>query len=98
MFSGNPNGFTTKEINIEKVCPVLMKYVTSNAQDQMEEAKWLIELEFQTIKDMFDPVINKIVELICRQLSQMEQRCMAMFLIGGFSESLYLQYQIRRNL
>ena len=29
-----------------------------------EEAKWLIELEFQTIKDMFDPVINKIVELI----------------------------------
>ncbi|CAJ0755622.1 14735_t:CDS:2 [Entrophospora sp. SA101] len=96
-FSGNPNGFTTKEIDIEKVCPALMKYVTGNARDQMEEAEWLIELEFQVIKDMFDPVVNKIIELIRRQLGQMERRCMAMFLVGGFSESLYLQYQIRRN-
>ncbi|CAH1766441.1 5692_t:CDS:2, partial [Entrophospora sp. SA101] len=80
-FSGNPNGFTTKEIDIEKVCPALMKYVTGNARDQMEEAEWLIELEFQVIKDMFDPVVNKIIELIRRQLGQMERRCMAMFLV-----------------
>ncbi|GES81301.1 hypothetical protein GLOIN_2v1762633 [Rhizophagus clarus] len=96
-FNGNPNEFATKELDIERVCPALMEYVTGHAKEQMEEADWLIELDFLNVKEMFDPVVNKIIELITRQLASTERRCSAMFLVGGFSESQYLQQQIRRQ-
>ncbi|RHZ71894.1 hypothetical protein Glove_249g8 [Diversispora epigaea] len=96
-FNGNPNEYNTKDLDIERVCPALMQYVTGRAKEQMEESEWLIELDFQSVKDMFDPVINKIIELIQRQLASTERRCAAMFLVGGFSESSYLQSQIRRH-
>ncbi|CAG8547937.1 15916_t:CDS:2 [Acaulospora colombiana] len=96
-FNGNPTEFSVKELDIERVCPALVQYVEGHAKEQMEEADWLVEFDFQSVKDMFDPVVNKIIELIQRQLSSTERKCAAMFLVGGFSESLYLQSQIRRH-
>ncbi|CAG8551071.1 1869_t:CDS:2, partial [Dentiscutata erythropus] len=96
-FNGNPNEYTPKELDIERICPALMQYVTGQAKDQMEDAEWLIELDYQTVKDMFDPVVKKIIDLIQRQCASTERRCAAMFLVGGFSESQYLQTQIRRH-
>ncbi|CAG8599144.1 15326_t:CDS:2, partial [Racocetra fulgida] len=96
-FNGNPNEYTPKELDIERICPALMQYVTGQVREQMEEAEWLIDLDFQTVKDMFDPVVKKIIDLIQRQCASTERRYAAMFLVGGFSESQYLQTQIRRQ-
>ncbi|RIB06646.1 hypothetical protein C2G38_2046625 [Gigaspora rosea] len=96
-FNGNPNEYTPKELDIERICPALMQYVTGQAKEQMEESEWLIELDFQTVREMFDPVVKKIIDLIQRQCASTERRCAAMFLVGGFSESQYLQNQIRRH-
>ncbi|CAG8787878.1 1385_t:CDS:1, partial [Acaulospora morrowiae] len=67
------------------------------AKEQMEEAEWIVELDFQSVREMFDPVVNKIIELIRRQLASTERKCSAMFLVGGFSESQYVQSQVRRH-
>ncbi|CAG8681881.1 16539_t:CDS:10, partial [Acaulospora morrowiae] len=41
-FNGNPNEFTTKELDMERVCPALIQYVTGVAKEQMEEAEWIV--------------------------------------------------------
>ncbi|CAG8485693.1 21175_t:CDS:10 [Cetraspora pellucida] len=96
-FNGNSNEYSPKELDIERICPALMQYVTGQARDQIEEADWIIDLDFQTVKDMFDPVVKKIIDLIQRQCASTELKCAAMFLVGGLSENLYLQTQIRRH-
>ncbi|CAG8653044.1 18293_t:CDS:2, partial [Racocetra fulgida] len=96
-FNGNPNEFTDKELDIEKICPALKQYVTGHFRKQMEDDDWIIELDFQTVKDMFDPVINKIIDLIQWQCASNERKLAAMFLIGEFSENRYLETQIRRH-
>ncbi|CAG8612600.1 5873_t:CDS:2, partial [Rhizophagus irregularis] len=58
---------------------------------QMEEAGWILKVDYETVKEMFDPVIDRIINLIDDQLkSSSEKNCSAMFLVGGFSESPYL--------
>ncbi|KAF0416226.1 actin-like ATPase domain-containing protein [Gigaspora margarita] len=96
-FNGNPNEYTPKELDIERICPALIQYVTGQVKEQMEESEWLIELDFQTVKEMFDPVVKKIIEIIQKHCASTERRCAAMSLVGGFSESQYLQDQIRRH-
>ncbi|CAG8462463.1 11503_t:CDS:10 [Dentiscutata heterogama] len=96
-FNGNPNEYSPRELDIERICPALMQYVTGQDKDLMEEAEWFIELDFQAVKDMFDPVVKKIIDLIQRQCASTERRPAAMFLVGVFSENLYLQTQIRRH-
>jgi sugar (pentulose or hexulose) kinase len=46
---------------------------------------------------MFDPVVNKIIRLIHLQLSNAQEECPTMILVGGFSESKYLQKRIREE-
>ncbi|CAG8637376.1 13731_t:CDS:2, partial [Racocetra fulgida] len=96
-FNGNPNVYITKELDIERICPSLMQYVIGQAREQMEEAEWLIYLDFKTVKDMFDSVVKKIIDLIQRHLASTQCRYVAMFLVGDFSESQYLQTQIQRQ-
>ncbi|CAG8734623.1 17703_t:CDS:10, partial [Racocetra persica] len=96
-FNGNPYEYTSKELDIELICPSLMQYVTGKARELMEESEWLIDLDYQTVKDMFDPVLKKIIDLIQRHCISTERRCAAMFLVGDFSEIHYLQSQIRRQ-
>ena len=61
----------------------------------MEDNEWVIEINYETVKSFFDPVIEKIIRLI-HQLNANEP-CSAIFLIGEFSESRYLQSRIRQN-
>ncbi|CAI2182405.1 5621_t:CDS:1, partial [Funneliformis geosporum] len=61
----------------------------------LEISEWYIEIGFEEIKSMFDPVIYRIINLIKGQLGQIENDCSAMFLVGGFSESKYLQARIK---
>ncbi|RIA79239.1 hypothetical protein C1645_841196 [Glomus cerebriforme] len=89
------NDFHSIDLDIERTCPALMKYVTDEIKEEMEEDDWLIEIEFDDILAMFDPVINKILKLIRDQLASTKQRCSAMFMVGGFSESPYLVRRVK---
>jgi tRNA A37 threonylcarbamoyltransferase TsaD len=62
----------------------------------MEETEWVIELKFEDVKRMFDPVVAKVLCLIRSQLNA-SKNCKAMFLVGGFSESKYLQARVMKE-
>ncbi|CAG8497182.1 13058_t:CDS:2 [Racocetra fulgida] len=98
----NPDNFNTIELDLEAQCPSLLKYITGAQRTKLEKNEWLIELEFETVKKMFDPIIEKIIKLINNQLfeftrKQVKHKCKAMFLVGGFSESQYLINRIREQ-
>ncbi len=61
----------------------------------MEKAGWMIRLDFDSVKGMFDPVINRVIKIIGDQLNDSSEKCSAMFLVGGFSESPYLLRKVR---
>lgn len=61
----------------------------------MEDNEWLIELNYETVKSLFDPAIEKIIKLIHKLNA--DETCSAIFLIGEFSESKYLQSRIRES-
>jgi hypothetical protein len=60
--------------------------------------KWLdYWYKFRRFKSMFDPVIGKIIRLIHGKLSSSKDKCSAIFLVGEFSESKYLQIRVTEN-
>ncbi|CAB5355684.1 unnamed protein product [Rhizophagus irregularis] len=61
----------------------------------MEEEDWLIEIKYDDVLAMFEPVVEKILNLIRDQLASSKQKCSAMFLVGGFSESPYLVKKVK---
>jgi molecular chaperone DnaK (HSP70) len=71
----------------------LKQYVTKQHSD---ENRWIIKITFDDVKKMFDQVINKIIKLIRGQFDK-DNTCSIMFLVGGFSESKYLQKRIREE-
>ncbi|CAJ0756271.1 21727_t:CDS:2 [Entrophospora sp. SA101] len=98
-FTGNMLEYETYELDIEELCPSIKQYIIDEEKiEELVDCEWLIELTFEDVKAMFDPVIEKIIKLINRQLdSNKGNECSAMFLVGGFSESKYLQSVIRRE-
>ncbi|KAF0384494.1 actin-like ATPase domain-containing protein [Gigaspora margarita] len=95
-FSGKENDFKIIEFDIEKKCPALIQYINDPERDQLENDEWIIDLDFATVKSFFDPVIEKIIKLITLQLSNCSD-CSLMFLVGGFSQSKYLQHRIKEE-
>ncbi|CAJ0858281.1 2975_t:CDS:2 [Entrophospora sp. SA101] len=93
-FTGDRKDLDGFELDIDDVCKVLKQYISSDKKDELEDNEWLVEMTFEDIKGTFDPVINKIIKLIKDQLKK-SGKCSAMFLVGGFSESKYLQKRIR---
>ncbi|CAG8668257.1 16080_t:CDS:2 [Gigaspora rosea] len=74
---------------------------------ELEENLWEVEITFDTIKAMFDPIIDRIIRMIQAQLdnartskigmAQISNTCSAIFLVGGFSQSKYLFNRIKRE-
>ncbi|KAF0368599.1 actin-like ATPase domain-containing protein [Gigaspora margarita] len=95
-FSGKENDFKIIEFDIEKKCPALIQYINGPERDQLEDDEWIVDLDFATVKSFFDPVIKKIINLITLQLSNCPD-CSLLFLVGGFSESKYLQHRIKEE-
>ncbi|GBC02581.1 hypothetical protein RclHR1_00470011 [Rhizophagus clarus] len=87
----------TGTLDLESSLPAIKKYIRGEEKNRMEEEEWLINLSFEDIKNMFDPVIDKIIHLIRGQLDKNEKGCSAIFLTGEFSESKYLQARIREE-
>ncbi|GBB95713.1 hypothetical protein RclHR1_00260018 [Rhizophagus clarus] len=95
-FTGDDPNFRF-EINLEEFTPALLQYVTDLEKIWMEEKEWMIELDFNTIKSMFDPIIDRIIRMIRVQLVNSSEKCTAMFLVGGFSQSKYLMNRIEKE-
>ncbi|CAB4408728.1 unnamed protein product [Rhizophagus irregularis] len=93
LFTGVEEEYKTYELDIKKISPKLKQYVTKQHSD---ENRWMIKLAFDDVKKMFNPVINQIIKLIRDQLDK-DNTCSTMFLVGGFSESKYLQKRIREE-
>ncbi|RIA83506.1 hypothetical protein C1645_786177 [Glomus cerebriforme] len=91
-FNGDPNDFETIELDLEKYCPALIPYITGEARKKLDSENWVIDIEFEDVMRMFDPVVNKIIDLISAQLDSLpeQRKVTTMFLVGGFSESGYL--------
>ncbi|RIA82056.1 hypothetical protein C1645_809790 [Glomus cerebriforme] len=88
------------EMDLDEVCPILLQYVSEEVKEKLEEDENLIKFDFETIKSMFDPIIERIINMIKMQLdNSREKRSVPsiMFLVGGFSESKYLQKRIKEE-
>ncbi|CAG8462049.1 8840_t:CDS:2 [Gigaspora margarita] len=98
-FTGDLDKFEPIELDLERECPSLIQYITGSERTYLEENEWLIELDYDSVKKMFDPTIDKIIKLINNQLLDLPNRrkCKAMFLVGGFSESPYLIKRVRER-
>ncbi|RGB33603.1 hypothetical protein C1646_815930 [Rhizophagus diaphanus] len=95
-FTGIEEEYKNYELDIEQDCPILKQYITGSKKNRLEDDDWLIGLGFDDVKNMFDPVISKITNLIHDQLNH-DKTCSTIFLVGGFSESKYLQERIRKE-
>ncbi|CAB5180919.1 actin-like ATPase domain-containing protein [Rhizophagus irregularis] len=96
-FTGDRNDFNSFEFDIEEICPVLKQYCKNEIKEKMEDNDWIIDINFEDLKSMFDPVVGKIIKLIRGQLKSSKDKCSAIFLVGGFSESKYLQMRVKEE-
>ncbi|CAG8533952.1 13632_t:CDS:2 [Funneliformis mosseae] len=96
-FNGNPEDFRQVKLNLFKYCDELPQYIKGEHRQNLENIGWTLKLDFTSVKGMFDPVINRILELIESQLDDANERISAMFLVGGFGESPYLLRRVRET-
>ncbi|CAB4424820.1 unnamed protein product [Rhizophagus irregularis] len=99
-FTGESSEYRPYELEIEETAPVLLQYVNEETKYIMEENEWIIEIKYEDVKAMFDPVVDRIISLIHSQLDSIRNiqgKCSAIFLAGGFSESRYLQNRIKKE-
>src|SRR6266536_2540639 len=95
-FTGDDPDFVY-ELDIQDTIPILKQYVTDDIRKTLEENEWVIVIDFESMKSIFEPVVQKILHLIKAQLDNTHETCSAMFLVGGFSESKYLQKIIKQE-
>jgi hypothetical protein len=84
------------ELDIEENAPSLLRYVSKETKKIMEDNEWVVDIKYDDIKKWFDPIVERIINMIHIQLSN-NQTCSAMFLVGGFSENRYLQKRIKKE-
>ncbi|CAI2174174.1 6280_t:CDS:2 [Funneliformis geosporum] len=95
-FTGIKSEFVPVNLELDELCPVLEKYCKGEYLNRMEQDDWSIRLNFEDVKAMFDPVIERIIRLINNQLRS-NNNCSALIMVGGFSESKYLQSRIKQE-
>src|SRR5437764_7220168 len=81
LFTVNKDDYKTFELDLDEVCPVIKQYVSNNKKEQLEDDEWIVELKFENVKRMFDPVVKRIIKLIRDQLDHSDA-VSAMFLVG----------------
>jgi molecular chaperone DnaK (HSP70) len=98
-FTGDNTRFCY-ELEIDEYAPDLLEYVSKETRQTMEDKYWVIDIKFNDIKKMFDPIVERIIRMIHIQLLNSrnnKETCSAMFLVGGFSENIYLQKRIKQE-
>ncbi|RHZ69020.1 hypothetical protein Glove_291g45 [Diversispora epigaea] len=64
---------------------------------EMDESDWVVILKYDTLKEMFDKYVDKIIQMIHLQLRDSGDKCSTIFLVGGFGESEYLQNRVKKE-
>ncbi|RIA90488.1 hypothetical protein C1645_876068 [Glomus cerebriforme] len=96
-FTGDDPGFSY-ELDIQETIPILTQYITDDEiRKTLENDEWIIEIDFERMKSISEPVIQKILHLIKAQLDNTQETYSAMFLVGSFSESKYLQKRVKEE-
>ncbi|RIA90019.1 hypothetical protein C1645_849873 [Glomus cerebriforme] len=102
-FTGDKVDFAPFDLDLEEFFPDIKQhkqYVEGSKRDEIVKKEWTIELKFEDVKEMFDPVIKEIIDLINEHLDDNNKDnnvVSAMLLVGGFSESKYLQKRIKQE-
>ncbi|CAB4437278.1 unnamed protein product [Rhizophagus irregularis] len=79
-FTGDDQDFLY-ELDIEHT----KRYIKDdNIRKTLEDDEWVIEINFETMKSIFEPVIRNILNLIKAQLDNAQETFSAMFLVGDF--------------
>jgi hypothetical protein len=95
-FTGDPGAFDFDDLEMDRLCPPVKEYVNGELRAQFENNDWLIVVDFEAVKAMFDPIIDRIIALIHGQLASLEgESVQIIFLLGGFSENKYLQRRVK---
>ncbi|CAG8440520.1 uncharacterized protein OCT59_009835 [Rhizophagus irregularis] len=90
-FTGQKSEFQRYEIVLENY-PSIIEEARKQGFLKESDSVWV---EFSDVRGMFDPLINKIIDLIKGQLAQQpNKKSSVIMLVGGFSESKYLQDRI----
>ncbi|CAB4437313.1 unnamed protein product [Rhizophagus irregularis] len=97
MYSFLGSNAESFEINVRHCAPSLEQYVSKDIRKIMEKNNWVINVEYNDIKKMFDLIIDRIIRLIHIQISNSQETCLGIFLVGGFSEEKYLQERIKQE-
>ncbi len=87
-FTGNKNDYVPYKMHLD--CPAIKEYITEPYKEELTKGEWIITFTYDDVKLMFDPIIDRIIKLIREQLYSIDP-CFAMVLVGGFSQSQYLQ-------
>ncbi|RIA90036.1 hypothetical protein C1645_738171 [Glomus cerebriforme] len=95
-FTGKDTDFKY-ELNILDTIKVLKKFVDDETKKVMVKNNWIIEIDFNEIKSMFDPIVKRILKMIETQLDNCRDECSVMFLVGGFGQSEYLKNRIEET-
>ncbi|KAF9290578.1 hypothetical protein BGZ68_006688 [Mortierella alpina] len=62
----------------------------------LEEGVLCVPVE-EMKSEVFEPVISDVLDLIQKQLHQSQQKCAAIFMVGGFGQSRYLEDRVRQE-
>src|SRR5436190_5346608 len=85
-FTGDDPDFVY-ELDIQDTIPILKQYVTDDdVREALDDNEWIVEIDFDNMKSIFEPIVQQILDLIRSQLDNTQEICSAMFLVGGFSE------------
>ncbi|CAG8790034.1 9031_t:CDS:2, partial [Gigaspora rosea] len=85
------------EFELGRTCRALKNHVTREIKLLLDKKDWIIKICGNDVKKMFDPVIEKIIQLVRLQLKNSRNTCSAIFMVGGFSASKYLQERIKKE-
>lgn len=62
----------------------------------VEENNWAVPGEL--LHEVFEPIINRIIELVQQQIRSCETTPTAVLMVGGFGQSSYLRDRLRRAI
>jgi hypothetical protein len=97
-FTGDRSNFQPYEMDLDDYSWLKDIIKEGREKQLLREANWSIYVEYDDIKGMFDHCITKIIHLIREQLAQLQnKKCSTIMLVGGFSESEYLQTRIKKE-
>ncbi|KAF0553896.1 actin-like ATPase domain-containing protein [Gigaspora margarita] len=85
------------EFDLGRVCQALKNHVTGEINLFLDKKDWIIKICGNDVKKMFDPVIERITQLVRLQLQNCRNTCSAIFMVGGFGASRYLQERIKKE-